>query len=92
MGGGGSFIVSGDVFEGEAVKGEVGSVLFERFGGRGKFRKGGKWRQRGGGGVKEFFKGRGEILVLRQGLVWLHEWRNDGHAVSTRDSVKLKSL
>ena len=21
----------------------------------------------------------------------LHEWRNDGHAVSTRDSVKLKS-
>ena len=22
----------------------------------------------------------------------LHEWRNDGHAVSTRDSVKLKSL
>jgi len=22
----------------------------------------------------------------------LHEWRNDGHAVSTQDSVKLKSL
>jgi hypothetical protein len=22
----------------------------------------------------------------------LHEWRNDGHTVSTRDSVKLKSL